>query len=234
MSSIYVQVPAFEEPEVHDTLRRIKEQAPAAPGTVTVEAWVTRSEDESGVCSTWQSAQSVPGVGVFEAPSGKLSARNAAHNHALSSGADVIVSWDADAPPVGGSVLSAVAEPALRPGVSLVNSRPVASDGSILGSLIDAGGRAEDVLRPHAHGQCHAFPASTWEQVGPFNEALDQTNPYAVRQEEEFRFYTEARAIGEVVTADDATVFNDPRRHYCYLPGMEDDDYCVTLGEDTF
>lgn len=234
MTSSAVQVFAFEEPEVGRVLSALTAQAAGAPGDVTVEAWVTRSEDESGYCSTWESASSVGGVDVYEAPLGKLSARNAAHERAIQRGCDAIASWDADAPPVSDSAVSALLSAALRPGVALANSQPVASDGSLLGSIVDAGGRLEDTVRPHAHGQAHAFPVETWAAAGPFDVSIDQTNPQSVRTEEEFRFYNRARELGEVVTPGGAEVFNDPRRHYCYLPGMESNDYCVNIGEDTF
>lgn len=234
MTSVYVQVPAFEEPTVEDTLRQIREQAESVPEDVTLEAWVTRSEDESGWCSTWASATSVDGVDTYEAPEGKLSARNAAHNHAADNGADAIASWDADAPPLTDTVLQSMIDAVGRSGVSLVNSTPRARDGTLLGVVIDAGSRAEDSIRPHAHGQLHAFPIETWEKVGPFDESIDQTNVQVVRREEEFRFYNEAAQIGEVAEPRGAQVFNDPRRHYCYFPGMDDKDFCTRIGGETF
>lgn len=236
MTSLYVQVPAFEEPEtLPPTLRSISDQHLPRGVSVTQQVWVTRSEDGAGCCSTWQAAESVSGWEVREAPAGKLSARNAAHAHAFESGADLICSWDADAPPLHEKVLYSLTQSALSDGVAIANSTPVARDGSLIGVVSDVASRAEDQIMPHVHGQCHVMTAETWRRVGPFETNLDETSLGAVRAVEEFGFYEAASEVGRVEKVQNAKVFNNPRRNVCRLPGYgRGDDFCERRGGSTF
>lgn len=236
MTSLYIQVPAFEEAhKLPKTMRDIGAQQPPEDVSVTYQAWVTRSEDRRGMCPTWQAAQMVPGWEVREAPAGKLSARNAAHTHAAEAGADLICSWDADAPPLNEEVLYSLVQTARADGVVLANSNPVGLDGSIIGTVSFISSRVEDRIIPHVHGQCHIMTTEAWQHAGPFDTDLDQTHLGEVRSEEEFGFRKAVSEVGEVVDVPEAEVFNDPRRTVCRLPGYgEGDDFCTRRGDNTF
>lgn len=229
---VAVQVPAYRESgTIAGVLSSINEQR--VPGTVDVglEAWVTPHPDR-GRCSTWSEATSVPGVSVHEAPSGKLSARNVAHRHAVDEGADVIVTWDADAPPRHSDVLAELVNPFERPGVVATNSKPL-SPPTVLGLVTNTLGRFEDTVRPHMHGQLSAFTSDAWEAAGPFDESLDQTDVTPVRQEEEFDFYHRLDSLGEVAYCPEAVVMNHTRRAECMI-GARNDEFCRRRGTETF
>jgi hypothetical protein len=234
MTSLFIQVPAFEEADVlADTLQEINDQPVPDGVSVTKQVWVTRSEDRRGVCTTWQAGTTVAGWDVLEAPRGKLSARNRAHNHALDNGADLICAWDADAPPRAERTLAALVGVVSQPGVALANSNPVARDGSLLGVGSEVASKLEDSVAPHVHGQCHVMTAEAWRQAGPFDTDLDQTSIGEVRAEEEFAFRRRVAEVGEVVDVSEARVFNDPRRNACRLPNYEDP-FCERIGDNTF
>lgn len=228
-----VQIPAYNEPAtLPRTARDILNQPVPEGHTIDVEAWVTRSEDESGCCSTMNAARSVEGLTPYEAPKGKLSARNAAHEHAVREGYDAFVSWDADAPPLSDRTLSALVTALEGESVVAANSVPVArgNDSSVLGTAVDAFSAVEEAVFPHINGQAHAITTAAWEQVGPFDETIDQTDMRTVRGEEEFGLIRGLRSIGKVVKPPEARVFNDPRRMYCKFPIGEQPPYCDTRG----
>jgi len=237
MTTLYVQVPAFEEAnQLPKTLREIDTQTVPSGVSVTKQVWVTRSEDCRGVCSTWQAAEMVEGWEVHEAPQGKLSARNAAHDHALRNGADLICAWDADAPPLTDTTLHSLVLDILdNDGVALANSNPVARDGSAIGLVSEVSSKVEDTIMPHIHGQCHVMTAEAWRLAGPFDTDLDESDIGDVRGEEEFDFRRRVEEVGEVVDVPEAEVFNDPRRNICRLPNMEaTSDFCKRRGDRTF
>jgi len=228
-----VQVPAYNEADrLPNTAREILSQESPDGYSVDLQAWVTYSANENGCCDTMAAAESVPGMDVFEAPVGKLSARNAAHSHAANRGYDVIVSWDADAPPEHDGVLSALLTPFDDPDVVATNSIPTALSRhrTLLGMGIDLFGAFEEVAFPHINGQAHAFTADAWEAVGPFDDTIDQTEMVKVRGEEEFGFGRKLRQYGKVVQPPDAKVYDDPRRIHCRFPIGERPPYCDTLG----
>jgi len=235
MTTLYVQVPAFEEAnQLPKTLREIDTQTVPSGVSVTKQVWVTRSEDRRGTCSTWQAAEMVEGWEVHEAPQGKLSARNAAHDHALRNGADLICAWDADAPPLADTVLHSLVLDILdNDGVVLANSNPIARDGSLLGLGSEVASKLEDGVVPHVHGQCHVMAAAVWQRAGPFDTDLNQTDIGDVRAEEEFAFRRRVAQIGRIADDPAAKVFNDPRRNACRLPNYEDP-FCERIGDNTF
>lgn len=233
-----VQVPAYDEPA--DLFRRrlasISAQEPPPGWDVTFEAWITPVDDAD---PSFEIAREV-GVQPFRAPPGKLSARNAAHAHAVDAGVDAIVSWDADAPPLRHDALVGLLEPLEREDVVAVNSDPVAAMGpdgglSMLGMLVDAGGAAEDAVNPHLHGQAASLTTAAWSEVGPFDESIDQTVPEIVRDEEEFGLWADLQAMGTIAADGRALVYNDPRRHFCRVaPEFAPPDYCGRRGAETF
>jgi hypothetical protein len=239
MSNVRVQVPAFEEGwRVHHTARAITEQRVPPGFTVDVETWVTPSPSDLATCDTYQAAAAVPAATAHTAPRGKLSARNAAHQQAVQEGADVIVTWDADAPPLHDGVLGALLEPYDAPEVVATNGRPVAR--TAVGGVVNLAARLEDTVRPHLHGQLSSFTAAAWEQAGPFDTDVDETNIDEVRPEEEFSFYARLAEIGRVATAPAARVLNDTRRHGCTVDrafgrfGTSMRPWCRRRGVDTF
>lgn len=233
MKRAVVQMPAYNEADkLPSTAREILEQRVPDGFSVDMEAWVTRSEDESGCCDTMMAAESVPSMDVYEAPVGKLSARNAAHSHAVGRGYDMIVSWDADAPPEHDGVLASLLTALDEPGVVAANSVPtsLSRHRSLLGMATDAFSAVEETVFPHINGQAHAITTSAWQAVGPFDESIDQTSMREVRGEEEFGFGRKLRQEGKVVQPPDAKVYNDPRRAYCKVPMGSRPPYCDTLG----
>lgn len=228
MPRAVVQIPAYEEGRtVYKTATEITEQNVPTGWSVDYEAWVTLSPPDRDLCDTWQNAMAAENVDVFEAPQGKLSARNAAHDSAVDRGYDVLFSWDADAPPLHSNVLRSMLRAFERePAPVCVNSKPKSSPDGALGQAIDLLAGVEDVATPHVHGQCHAMTAEAWEQAGPFDELVDQTSLPEVRAEEEFGFWRRMRALGPVVQPPRAVVYNDPRRAYCKIP-FASSDHCT-------
>lgn len=235
MKSAVVQVPAFEEgPSMLRTLREIGDQDVPDGWRVAFQVWVTLSPPDRELCDTWQAAVEAEGFTPFEAPPGKLSARNEAHDAAVEDGFDVIVSWDADAKPLRDDALASLLETVSQDGVVCANSRPVSRGDGLFGAVVDVAAGAEDGLLPHVNGQAHAITAAAWEKAGPFDTDLDQTVISDVRAEEEFSFYRRLSALGRVTTAPGAAVENDMRRNWCKVPIMGQSGYCETRGEKTF
>jgi len=233
MKRAVVQIPAYNEADkLPNTAREILAQRVPDNYGVDLQAWVTRSENEKGCCDTMMAAESVPEMEVFEAPVGKLSARNAAHSHAVTRGYDVIVSWDADAPPEHDGVLAALLSAVDEPGVVAANSVPtsLSRHRSLLGAAVDAVAAVEETVFPHINGQAHAITTEAWEAVGPFDDSIDQTSMSTVRGEEEFLLGRKLRRMGEVTQPPAAKVYNDPRRVYCQVPIGETPPYCGDLG----
>lgn len=212
MKQVVVQIPAYREEPWADRLRTIAAQSPPEGWDAEFEAWVTLSPPRKCDCGTYQDATSVEGVETFEAPPGKLSTRNAAHAHAVEQGADVIVTWDADAPPLSEGTLAALLAPFEQESVVATNGNPRAQ-GGVLSPLVNTAAAVEDRLRPQLHGQLSAIDAEAWERVGPFDtEGVAETRIEDVRAEEEFAFRQRLAQHGAVVDVDDAVVLNDTRR----------------------
>lgn len=216
-----IQVFAYDEPpaQLERTLRRLVGQTIPTWATATIECWVTPVGPGDPSLET---AERVEGVSLHTAPQGKLSARNAAHDAAIERGADVIVTWDADAPPLDMDTLGRLLREIHHPHTVAVNAAPVARetpDGefSVVGAAVDAGGVLEDVLFPHMHGQASAITREGWDAAGAFDTEIDETDPRAVRAEEELNFYHRLGRHGQIGFAR-ARVYNDPRRHLSRLP----------------
>lgn len=231
--NVTVQVPAYSEGDIiEDTLAELTAQREPTWADVSYEAWVTPSCPNPESCRTWVRARDFDGVDAHLAPNGKLSTRNEAHGHAVEGGADVLVTWDADAPPLHDDVLAELLAPLRSDGVVATNSAPTAPP-TVVGVAVNVLGRVEDVARPHMHGQCSAFTAEAWQQAGPFDTDLDETEVFEVRQEEEFGFYRRLAELGAIEHPDGAMVENHPRRAECLL-GVRNDGYCRRRGVETF
>lgn len=233
---VAVQIPAIDEPP--DSFRRmIRETLAASTETFnpTYEAWVTPVEKRDRTARVAREE----GLDVYEAPEGKISTRNAAHDHAFETGHDAVIEIDADAPPLNDDALDAMIEPLYDDSIAAVNSIPMAMrdpdwEFSVVGAVVDIGGFLEDVFIPHFHGQCGAFREDAWRHAGPFDESVDQKNSVKIRREEEYDFYWRLRECGDVVYPKRARFYNDPRRHVCHTKIFGDADYCDRRGELTF
>lgn len=234
---VVVQIPAYQEGrQLTETAEQIVAQPTPDAYTVDVETWVTLSPPDRSLCDTWQAGMAARSVDTFEAPQGKLSARNAAHDNAVERGYDVIVTWDADAPPLRQNTLAQLLAPFGDDAVVAVNSKPVtAIELSFVDRAVDVVGAVEDRLKPHMHGQCSAFTAGVWSEVGSFDTSIDESDENEVRPVEEFGFYKELSQYGEIVYANNAMVYNNPRRLHCTLPFMGDPTFCERReGNTTF
>lgn len=220
MHTAVVQIPAYEEGRtVYETATEITDQRVPDGWDVDYEAWVTLSPPDRELCDTWQNAMEAEDVDVFEAPQGKLSARNAAHNSAVERGYDVLFSWDADAPPIGSAVLATMLREFEKdPRPVCVNSIPKSAPAGVFGHVVDLAAGIEEVATPHVNGQCHALTTDSWGEVGPFDDTVDQTHLPAVRAVEEFGMWRKLRSLGPVAQPPGATVYNDPRRISAKIP----------------
>jgi len=223
-----VQIPAYEEGRtVYKTATEITQQRVPDGWDVDYEAWVTLSPPDRELCDTWQNAMAAENVEVYEAPVGKLSARNVAHDSAVERGYDVFFSWDADAPPVYEDTMATMLRAFEQdPRPVCVDSTPKSSPDGVVGQVVDFTAAIEDIATPHIHGQCHAMTAEAWEAVGPFDESVDQTSLPTVRAVEEFGLWRKLRAIGDVAKPPGAVVYNDPRRIKCKIP-FAPSDHCT-------
>ena len=213
MLTATLQVPIYAEDHrlVRETLSSLREQHVPDDTIIEYEAWVTPSARVDPAIAAAEDA----GFEVHRAPEGKLATRNEAHNDA---NGDVILSIDADAPPIYHHTVSSMVDAIREPGTVAANSRPRSRTGpdggvSLFNLAVDMGAVVEDVLWPHLHGQAQAFTAAAWDKAGPFDASLDGSRLMQVRVEEERRFYKRLQEIGDVVTPREALVFNDPRRH---------------------
>lgn len=203
-----VQVPAYREGQTNPGRFRAVLQAIASQAEpAQLECWVTPATGRT------ERIASDMGWEVYRAPSGKLATRNAAHDHALREGYDVLVSWDADTLPTSDHVLGALVRACETPGVVGANSR-VQRPPTPTGLAITSLKRLAYSIAPIMHGQCHALTRSGWKRAGPFDTDLDQTNYGAVWTEEQYDFYRRLERAGDVVQTE-ASVEHDPRRFQC-------------------
>lgn len=223
---VCLQLFAFDEPGMGEVLDRW-----AADKTVhDVDYWACVTPADG---STMHEAESNPMFDLVECPPGKLSSRNLAHN--MADEYDVIAVTDADAYPVRERAIDGIIEP-YRNGVAATNGFPT-EDESLFGMVLNAGERLGGVVKPHMNGQFSSFRQSAWGQLRDFDESVDQTDVFEVRQEEEFWFYNALSEIGNVEPAVDARVFNDPRRWWARVRdafSVPQDDYGERRGTDTF
>lgn len=216
--NVTIQIPAYQEGDAMlPTLRSIAEQDIPDHWTVTPEVWVTLSPKDKSLCTTWKAALEAEGFDVYEAPEGKLSTRNAAHDHAVAEGADVIVTWDADAPALSDHALRDLVKPfEQNPDVVAVRGVPV-SPSSVVGTLENLKRTVGAAIVGHMPGQLSAFTADAWQQAGPFDTNRDETDLQSVWLEEEHAFSNRLADVGEVITAKGAKVHNDSRRTRCKI-----------------
>lgn len=219
MLTATLQVPVYAEDHrlLRRTFSKLQEQYVPDDVIMEYEAWVT----PSGRVDPALAAAEEAGFEVHRAPEGKLATRNEAHT---SANGDVILSIDADAPPMKPYVVSSMIDALRDPEVVAANSTPRSrtrpdGGGSLFGLGVDVVGAAEDIVWPHMHGQAQAFTAGAWDRAGPFDASMDGQPISAVRGEEERRFYRRLRTLGHIETPVEAVVYNDPRRHQSRLFG---------------
>lgn len=229
---VAIQVPAYKEGEsMSRTLGSIRSQRVPRGVDVRYEAWVTPADGDE----TWAVAQRAPGWDVYEAPRGKLSARNEAHTSAFHDRYDVVVSWDADAPALHDDVLSNLLSPYGR-GAVATNGWYTHSGPSK--GIEDALAKIDfTVFRP-IYGRLSSISAHGWSHAGPFDEDVDQQSLNDIRREEEFAFRRRLEAAGEVADVKEAVVHGDSRRYRCMmdkvLPWRDPDQWCLDRGGMAF
>lgn len=207
-----VQLFAYDEP---DTIRWSMDghsSVDEPPGwDVDFEAWVT----PTGTRYTISEAEAHRAFRAFEAPPGKLSSRNAAHDSATHRGYDVIVLADADEPPLRGDYLKRLLAPFDQPGVVGVSGFP--KDTSWAAPVMDTIRRLDQATGP-IRGNSSAFTTPAWEAAGPFRtDQVDEADLGGVRGEEEFAFRRRLANLGRVVDRYDATVRANNRRNVCMV-----------------
>lgn len=231
---IALQLVAYKEPGLTETMDAWAAQAAPPDADVRYEAWVTPAGGRA-TCGTWQQATAHETFVAREAPQYKLRARNAAHDDALARGVDGFIACDADAPPLAPGTLSTLLTRLNGDAVAAVCANPVAPTGPV-GVSMNAGVYLKEALGG-IHGQCHAVTAEAWRAAGPFSDAVDHTELRSVWLEEEYRFGKRLSRVGEVDYAFDAPVHNDVRRRMCRLRSVArrgTDDYCDRIGTETF
>lgn len=247
---VAIQVFAYDEKELGRTLDAIAAQWVPDWLEPRYEAWVTpaapaaaRGERvaHSVTAREWDQAAAHDVFRAREAPPGKLSSRNVAHDEAVATGADAIVAWDADAPPLHDDALARLLAPIRRGEAVATNARPT-SPWTVVGTATNVVGWVHDLVQPHIHGQCHALTAAAWAGAGPFRvDEVDETTMMGallrdgIRIEEEFAFRRRVDAVGPVVDTWDVRVRNDTRRTYCHFDrmlGRDQSPYCRRMDSD--
>lgn len=240
-----LQVPSFREgvlrPDDYErTLEAIAEQKSPDGWRIEASVWVTPDVTPRVDDPTWAIPRSMSAWDVREAPPGKLSTLNAAHDRALEDGVDAIVTWDADTVPAHPGVLETILEQFHEPDVAAVNSI-TRSEGTVLGVWWDVISHAVEVAVPYLHGQCHAMATDAWRQAGPFDTSIDQTDISAVWFEEEYSMYRRLARAGRIAQPADAVVLCDTRRLECrierawaQLDGRPMTAWCSERGDKSF
>lgn len=234
--NVSLQMFAYHEKNYTATLDAWAAQE-VAGASIEREVWVTPSCPDLDNCRTYQQAEQHPDWTAHTAPKGKLAARNAAHDHAVDAGSEVVIVTDADAPPLRDDTLASLLSPFSDDRVVAVNSRTVTP--GLWGAIVDPLGRLEDAAAPQMHGQLSAFTAYAWDVCGPFDTSINQTDGPTVRRVEERLFRSCLDDVGWVVTAPGARVLNHPRRLMCTvdrhpLSSGQPGSWCRGRGVETF
>ena len=231
---VCVQLFGYDEPMIDEAMDAWAEQPYGRDDQVDFWGCVTPKAPNYHTAKAVERHESFR---LFETPRGKLSSRNAAHDEAAGLGYDVIVATDADAPPLDRNVLMDLIEPFRVHGAAATMARPVAH-ASLPGVLLNASvATARKTIR-YLHGQCSAISSYAWQQAGPFDTSIDETDIRSVWREEEYDFYRRLRAVGPIHTVN-GRVRNDPRRWECRIkravPWLTaDGTYCDRSGTETF
>lgn len=202
-----VQLFAYREPDLRPTL----DAYAAAPtpdgwtfdyqGCVTSADLVTKNEVRAH--PTWE---------LHEVPPGKLNARNHAHSLAVRRDADVIVTADADEPPLNDDYFVNLLAPFDQEDV--VGTVAFPKDVSLAAPLMDSVRHFDQTVRRPIRGNGSAFRTSAWTRAGPFRtDGVDQTTVGSIRKEEEYAFRRRLEEIGRVVDVDDARLQANNRRN---------------------
>jgi len=87
-------------------------------------------------------------------------------------------------------------------------------------------------MLPRMTGRGSAYRKDAYFSVGGFDLSIDQTDSFAMVNEEEFGLWSRLSQIGKVVNEDRASVLTSARRIDCMLGAKND--YCQSLGKDRF
>lgn len=236
-----VAVQVFSYRETFDDLTRTMDayaacEIPDFVADVTYEACVTPAGITAGHPDA---ARAHPAFDLVETPKGKIASRNHAHDRGVATGADVIVSGDADAPPVGQEYLTRLLAPFEDPDV--VATTGIQHDDNPVTFWFTHLGYELDMLRNPLYGRSSAVSAGGWDAAGPFRDDVDQSNVYSMRDEEEFDFRERLESVGRVETVRSARVHTNLRRYRCFVEkqygkiGRKVSPYCQShTGGDTF
>lgn len=235
-----VQLFAYDEADrLGDTLDMVAAQSTPDDIRVDYEAWVTPTTTHAEDDPTYQIAADHPAFTAREAPDGKISSRNVAHDDAVARGIDAIAVWDADVTPEDTGTLATLLEPLRDGSVSATNSSPKYY-GTPFAPAQTLLWRVRCAITPYMHGQASAFSTDAWQHVGPFDDDVEQTSLMQVWFEEERGFYKKLSDVGRVVSPG-AVVYEEDRRVQCRIErtnhrfrGREMSDYCKRMGTETF
>lgn len=205
------------------------------PGVdVDLQAWVTPTRSGRTVREVRQHHS----FNLWEAPEGKLDARNAAHDKATRDGYDIIVTADADEPPMSADYLHRLVQPIRDGGAVATTGFP--KDTSFVSPLVDAW-RLADQLRGPIRGNTSAFTIDAWRLAGPLDTTnTKQSSIDSVRSEEEFQFRRRLSDAGRVEDVYEARTVANNRRNLCKIQdamnpvGDAGEGYCGRRGTATF
>lgn len=202
-----VQLFAYDEPDViAETLDRYAATPAPDNWTLDYQAWVTPTPTRE----TLRHAESHPTFRAMRAPQGKLTTRNKAHDWAFTHNYDVVITADADEPPLRDDYFTELLAPFSRPPVQAVTAWP--KNTNALAPLLDVARKFDEANKP-IRANCSALSQQAWSHAGPFRtNAVDETDIDSVRAEEEFGFRRRIEEIGEVVEQHSAQVEANNRR----------------------
>lgn len=202
--------------------------------SVDYQGWVTPTRSRRTLREVEQHDTFV----ARQAPEGKLSARNLAHDRATRQGYDIIVTADADEPPATEDYLQNLLTPILDGRAAATSGLP--KETGALGPAF-ALFRRLDQARGPIRANCSAFTTGAWRAAGPFDAStVSQTDIGSVRPEEEFDYRRRIESYGPVEDVYDARTIANNRRTFCRLQeatnpvGGAREGYCSRRGEATF
>jgi hypothetical protein len=203
-----VQLFAYDEPNViTPTMNRYAETPVPDNWTFEYQAWVTPTEGHR----TLRQAENHPAFKAFQAPQGKLTTRNKAHDWAFSRNYDFVITADADEPPLRDDYFAELLAPFQSGRVHAVSGWP--KNTGLSAPLTGFARRLDETRRP-LRANCSALDEMAWLSAGPFRtDDVDETEVGSVRREEEFDFRRRIEEIGEVVEQHSAMVEANNRRN---------------------
>jgi len=202
-----VQLFAYDEPDViTPTMNRYAKTPAPDNWAIEYQAWVTPTKGHR----TLRQAENHPAFQAVEAPPGKLTTRNKAHNRAFNRNYDVVITADADEPPLRDDYFTELLAPFQQANVHAVTAWP--KNTGLTAPLTSLARRLDETRRP-IRANCSALAEHAWHHAGPFRTVdVDESNIESVRAEEEFDFRRRIEETGDVVEQHSAQVKANNRR----------------------